>query len=325
MRLLPTFLLTICYLFITDIVIAANPRPSNNAQQHQLIIVSWNLQWLSVAKGKTKKIIRTSSDMAYLAKLITDISPDILAFQEVDNLEAIQAILPTSGYKILLSTRTQQPDEIFPVQNQFTGFAVKNSLRVTDNPDLRDLNLPFSRKQKRRKNTRKLRYGSYITVKTTNSKEFHILNVHLKSGCFSQKSSFKSTPCRVLRKQGHILNNWIKTRNKRNESYLVLGDFNHHLNSKHQWLLSTINASLSKPAILLSEQITAKCTISYSNKNGRKKRRRYRYLIDHALGSDKIAQLIIPNGNIFQYQYPAGAINQHQLSDHCPLILHLPL
>jgi len=281
------------------------------------------MQWLSLA-DREMVIARTAADYAHLASIITELSPDILAFQEVDSVEAVRAILPLATYKIFISDRHTNSEEVFPDQNQFTGFAVKAYLAVTNPPDLKTLNVGHHENQKHRKRTKKLRYGSYLIVRTGNKTELHLLNVHLKSGCFSRKYKQGSKSCRILKQQASVLSSWIRQRQNNNEDYLVLGDFNHRLNSQQQWLLTSLNDALPHTISNLTENITASCTVSHINRDGSREVRHYRSLIDHALSSQTIANTIRQSGQIYQYKYAPNIIEKHQLSDHCPLIIHIP-
>ncbi|MCW8328574.1 endonuclease/exonuclease/phosphatase family protein [Photobacterium sp. SDRW27] len=282
-----------------------------------LIIVSWNMQWLAWP-DKSITIPRTPGDYRRLANIISELSPDVLAFQEVDSIEAIQAILPRTGYKVFLSDRHKNRNEQFPQQNQFTGFAVKGSLRVTDAPDLETLNVSHG------KRTRKLRYGSYLIIHTAPDTKLHLLNVHLKSGCFSRKYKQGSQSCRTLRQQGAILASWIQQRQSNYEDFLIVGDFNHQLNSKQQWLLSSLNDALPQTVSNLTNGLTALCKVRHTNRDGTKEIRYYKSLIDHALSSVQISLKTRQYGQVYQYQFSNHLIERYQLSDHCPLVLHIP-
>ncbi|NBI54097.1 endonuclease/exonuclease/phosphatase family protein [Photobacterium alginatilyticum] len=303
---------------------------SSDAPNHQvnpfppLSIVSWNMQWLST--GSNKAIItRTAPDYRQLAGIVRALSPDILAFQEVNSIDAIQAILPPSGYKIFLSDRRHSPTEIFSDINQYTGFAIRNTLPVDDPQDLSTLNVGSYIKGKtkhgHRATTRKLRYGSYIVIHKGTDAELHLLNVHLKSGCFTRKSKKTSKPCRTLRRQASALAGWIQQRQDNNEHYIVVGDFNHRLNSRYQWLLTALNQQLSSPVYNLTEHVDAACLVSYRKRDGSRTNRLYRSLIDHAISSKVIAKAIATNGLVYQHHFTAGEVEKYQLSDHCPLVI----
>ncbi|WP_064609215.1 endonuclease/exonuclease/phosphatase family protein [Photobacterium sp. J15] len=319
-----SILLVLCHAMPAISKASGKTNTAVTVTQQPLIIMSWNLQWLSVADGKMK-VTRSQEDLQQLRQIIKEVSPDILAFQEVNSTKAIQTVLPRQhSYRIYISDRSQSPEEHFSSQNQFTGFAVRSSLQISDKPDLKKLNLVYHNKTSKNRFYSKLRYGAYIVLYPATNKELHILNVHLKSGCFSRKYG-KRRACHALKRQGEVLAQWIKTRQESSQQYLVIGDFNHQLNSQQQWLLTTLNRSSAQPSVLLSKEITGGCTISLRNKKGDRQIRHYNSLIDHALASSEIAQAMRQSGKFFQYHYPKKLIQQFQLSDHCPLILHLPL
>ena len=298
-------------------------RHLQSNQPSLLTLVSWNMQWLSVANKETF-ITRTTSDFTQLARILADLSPDILAFQEVDSISAIEALLPSSKYKIFLSDRLTSPNEKFAGINQFTGFAIKNGLPIDNPPDLKALNIRLHTRKDHTRQAGRLRYGSYIIVRKGMKNELHLLNIHLKSGCFSVKNKPSSRSCRTLRKQASALTTWIQQRLNNDEDYIVLGDFNHRLNSEHQWLLTSLNQKLSLPAFNLTENTDAACLARHTKRNGSRKKRLYRSLVDHALGSEKVANSIKMHGQVYQYQYATDEVDNYQLSDHCPLVISLP-
>lgn len=298
-------------------------NPGSRIPSSPLVIVSWNMQWLSVAKKNTV-ITRAAGDYKQLARIITTISPDILAFQEVDSVEAIQAILPDSKYRIYLSDRHKKSDEIFQANNQFTGFAVKRSLPVVDPPDLSTLNIRLRKQQKHNHLPGKLRYGSYLIIKPEANSELHLLNVHLKSGCFSRRYNRASLACRTLNRQATALVHWIRQRQTNDENYIVLGDFNHQLNSGKQWLLTALNVKLAFPIVSITKGMAASCRVKHTLSNGATQLRHYRTSIDHALSSETLTKAIRQRGQIYQYQDSISNITKFQLSDHCPLVLRLP-
>lgn len=296
-----------------------NPYPPLN-------IVSWNMQWLSTGSNKAR-ITRTTPDYHQLAGIVRELSPDILAFQEVDSVDAIEAILPPAGYKIFLSDRRHSPTEIFRDINQYTGFAIRSTIPVDNPQDLSSLNVGSYIKGKtkhgHRATTGKLRYGSYIVIHKGTDAELHLLNVHLKSGCFTRNSKKTSKPCRTLRRQASALAGWVQQRQDNNEHYIVVGDFNHRLNSRHQWLLTALNQALSSPVYNLTEHVDAACLVSYRKRDGSRTNRLYRSLVDHAISSNAIARAISTNGMVYQHRFNAAEVEKYQLSDHCPLVISL--
>lgn len=296
--------------------------PQSN-QSSSLTLVSWNMQWLGVM-NKDTFITRTASDFKQLARILADLSPDILAFQEVDSISAIEALLPSPKYKIYLSDRHTSQSEKFASVNQYTGFAIKSGLAIVNPPDIKTLNVTLHTRKEHTRQAGKLRYGSYIIVRKGTKDELHLLNIHLKAGCFSVKNKPRSRSCRILRQQVSTITMWIQQRLDNNEDYIVLGDFNHRLNSEHQWLLTSLNQRLSLPAINLTKNTDAACLVRYTKRDGSRGKRLYRSLVDHALGSKKVANSINTHGQVYQYQYTANDVDKYQLSDHCPLVINLP-
>ncbi|WP_413112845.1 endonuclease/exonuclease/phosphatase family protein [Thaumasiovibrio sp. DFM-14] len=274
---------------------------SNNT----LTIVSWNLQWMSL---KQDKVIREPRDYQKFSQLITDLNPDIFAFQEVDSIEAIYKILPNSSYDVLLSGR-DAPNS--GRSQQYTGFAVRNTLSYTVKPALTSL-APNQR----------LRYGTVITLSGRRGTPLTIMNVHLKSGCFEEfnhkiENKGKRKSCVTLSEQFSSLKEWVSAHSDSQGHYMVIGDFNHRLatsKSYHQW------ASFDASPTLVTGKLNASC---YA-KNRRGGYNRYDELIDHAITDPALAAAIQTRGSVMQIQLSLKELKQFTLSDHCPIMIRVP-
>lgn len=161
-----------------------------------------------------------------VAKVIHDISPDVIAFQEVSGTAAIQDALGRSAnhYRIC----------------SYSGYSVQrlaiawkknlgNSRGVCDvNPAL---SLPENG------DARRPRPGLRLAL-DINGKKTAFLNVHLKSSCVSplekgdqQRGQLETgqRDCQVLQQQIQPLENWIEQTSQNFDRYVVLGDFNRDL------------------------------------------------------------------------------------------------
>ncbi|MCE0495392.1 endonuclease/exonuclease/phosphatase family protein [Vibrio salinus] len=267
-----------------------------------LSIASWNLQWLTsqpIHHSKLKINKRSSSDFEQLATLFRQNDVDILAFQEVNDSPAIKKVVGNE-YKLYLSDRSKPEWSRLQFKdiNQYTGFAVRKSLFITDPPDIQLIHKS------------QLRFASYIVLRRTQKPDLHLLSVHLKSGCFGKWNPHKKA-CITLKKQGVELNKWMKQRIINHNDFAILGDFNHNLSYPKDWLWRGITHNLNHQPILSTKRTSADCR--QLNKRG--KTFRYRHIIDHMITSDSVTI-----SETHQVPYPAKALKHYQLSDHCLLL-----
>ena len=279
----------------------------NFAHAGQVLFTSWNLEWLTnnpVEKIAASK--RTNNDFFKLALHLNSIRPDILAFQEVDSISTINKILDNK-YNIFISDRNNNTNSYlqFSDINQYTGFAVSERWQVTDPQDIR------------LSPGRKLKFATYIVLQQDSAPAIHLLSVHLKAGCGGKYK--RNDSCNVLRKQGKKLNQWIKTRLNHNESFILLGDFNHNLAYPRDWLWEELTKGTKENHVRLATQSSeANCRVR--SKRSKQKIYRYRNLIDHIVVSGDL-NFSQPVQNL----YPEGQVLNYQLSDHCPLSMKLDL
>lgn len=298
------------YLWILSLV--SHPISAASLKESTVNIATWNLEWLTTNPNNSiKESKKSSQDFAVLNGKFGQISPDILAFQEVDSIAAIQKVVGNE-YKIYLSDRAkpQYANLQFDDLNQYTGFAISKTW-LTENQatvvDLEDIVLdPNS----------KLRFATYIVLKRPNQADMHLLSVHLKSGCPAKKK--RSRSCRQLSDQADQLNQWLATRVSNKDNFIVMGDFNHNLSYKGDWMWQKLTAGLDKKTQLATQTTTAICQVK-SNRNPNKL---YRYpsLIDHIIVSQ-------PNQaqDTQQVVFTKQEALNYRLSDHCPVVSKLEI
>lgn len=269
-------------------------------------VATWNLEWLTdepVERIETSK--RTRQDVAKLADYAKQLNADIIAFQEVESVAVAEKVFGTQ-YQIYLSDRAQDPfrQNQFDSGNQYTGFAIRRGIDVEDLGDIRLEANPKSR----------LRFASYLIIAPQSKTPIHALAVHLKAGC---SGAFKQRrECEKLKEQGHHIHSWIQQRQRAHHQYLILGDFNHNLAYRGDWLWNIMISD--HPATLLTKHTKAKCQVR-SNRHPTKLHQ-FRSLIDHMIVSEgfntqqKASQLIYLRQDVLDYR----------LSDHCPVFIDLP-
>lgn len=272
---------------------------------YAVTLSTWNMEWLTLNPSeKFKPSERNEYDFQSLNNYFIKSSSQILAFQEVDSAEAIQKVVGNE-YKIYLSDRSSNPKKQFNDINQYTGFAVHNSISVTD-PD--DFSLLPNKK------TSKLRYAAYI-IATVNEKPLHLLSVHLKSGCFGQKKN--NYACSTLEQQTEEVIDWINERNEKKQDYLILGDFNHTLAHPRSWVWKEIQKGTPQDPYLLTEDTKGSCTVKQWKRNW-PKYTTFTRLIDHGISNLSLKQV-----EVEQLLYDQNDVKKFQLTDHCPIIFKI--
>ncbi|EPW6409212.1 endonuclease/exonuclease/phosphatase family protein [Vibrio vulnificus] len=283
-------------LFFTGLVYLLLPTPLLAAQP--ITFTSWNMEWLSsTASARVKESHRNDEDFAKLAMYFQKTNSDVLAFQEVNNLAAIKKVVGTS-YQILFSDRSNPRYQRFQFDdiNQYTGFAIKKGIPFRDVGDIQ-LN----------KGNSKLRFASYVIIGNA-SNEVHVLNVHLKAGC---SGAYKGNDaCRTLRLESQALGQWISQRHNNKQTYLVLGDFNHNLAYRNDWLMNELTSA--GKIHLLTEDTKANCKVR--SKKHPNKVHSFRSLIDHIIVSEGLSA---SQGE--QRLFTSNDVLKYQLSDHCPV------
>ncbi|PQJ63773.1 metal-dependent hydrolase [Vibrio chagasii] len=271
----------------------------NQAIAEPLTISSWNIEWLSTNEAVNKfSDKRDQVDFDKLGTYFQSLNADVVAFQEVDDVNAIQRVAGDQ-YQILMSDRAlpKNSNHQFKEVNQYTGFAVRKGVPLTDYADF-----PLETTS-----NSKLRFASYIVIETE-TKPIHMLSVHLKAGC---SGAYKSNrDCSRLKEQAQQLNKWIKQRERNNEYYAILGDFNHNLAYSRDWMWKELTQYTD--AQLATRKTRADCKVR-SNRNNHRTHQ-FRSVIDHivvseSLNADPAKQQVFKTQDVLDYK----------LSDHCPV------
>ncbi|ELI1811161.1 endonuclease/exonuclease/phosphatase family protein [Vibrio fluvialis] len=281
------------------ILLTLSPWVSANT----LTVSSWNIEWLTLNPSAPKdKGKRSEQDFAALRQHFAKLNSDVLAFQEVDSIDAVENVVGP-GYHVVLSDRSQpnHAGHQFGDINQYTGFAVRNGIPFRDPPDI-DLY---------DKRNHKLRFAAYIVLYPDTPNSLHTLSVHLKAGCSGKFQSNQSS-CQTLLKQGKALNAWIKQRESKQEAYLIMGDFNHNLAYRGDWLWQTMTQGTKAEPTLASQQTQATCKVR--SRQQANKLHQFRSLIDHVIISPNLKA-----DEARQVNFDSQQVLSYQLSDHCPL------
>lgn len=259
-------------------------------KERRLVIASWNIEWLHEAPGQGP-VKRQGRDFERLRSYARNLDADIVALQEVNGAAAARRVFDDGEYDFHFSSRAN-------VQN--TGFAYRRHLKVTPHPDLETLSLDGT-----------LRHGVDLSVQL-GEVTLRLLNVHLKSGCFSEPLTSPGRACSKLRSQLPLLEQWIDARAMEAQPFLVLGDFNRHLGTHDSfWKELDDGAPAGADLELPSNGLRSKC-------QGGK----HPHLVDHiVLGRDALPYLA--QGSFEQLVFDPEHQAREQLSDHCPIRVQL--
>ncbi|MFA0194564.1 endonuclease/exonuclease/phosphatase family protein [Vibrio artabrorum] len=272
---------------------------SSHAFAEPLTISSWNIEWLSDSTAVNKfSEQRDQADYDKLEQYFQSLNADVVAFQEVDDVNTIQRIAGDQ-YEILMSDRSlpKNRSRQFKEVNQYTGFAVRKGITLTDYADF-----PLESSA-----SSKLRFASYMVVETA-TKPIHMLSVHLKSGC---SGAYKSNSnCSRLKAQAQQLNQWIQQRERNGQDYAILGDFNHNLSYSRDWMWKDLTKNTD--AQLATRKTRADCKVR-SNRNNHRTHQ-FRSVIDHIVVS-KSLNATPAKQEIFETQ----DVLNYKLGDHCPV------
>lgn len=280
-------------LLLLLILLAALP-----ARAADLTLVAWNIAWLTAKPpghpDLPRELVRRGpADYAVLQRIASGLDADIVAFQEVDGPLAAARVFDATRYAFFFP---QEQD------TQRAGFAVRRTLRVTQNPDLAELDLrPAARFS--------LRRGTDITVEAEGQR-LRLLSIHLRAGCAEGRLAGRSAQCEELLRQGGYLARWIAARRAAGEAFVIAGDFNRRLD-RGDALLALLEAEA--PLTLATAGHRDRCWGAD------------RPLIDHILAGgaargwlDARSVRVLP----LPETHPNG---RDTLSDHCPVIARFRL
>ena len=257
------------------------------AEARSLKIATWNLEWLTLRplgdpalpSGVAPK---TTEAIARLRGYALHLDADVVAFEEVDGPGMAAKVFPPDRYHIVMVDGTEV---------QRLGFAIRNGISFSRNPDLFVLNL----------RNQGLRAGADVTLDVDGAL-LRLLAVHLKSGCASTKLTRQDdTPaCAELHRQIPLLQDWIAARAADGEAFILLGDFNRQMDDQDQmWHALQRKA----PLTLVDEGQESPCWGGGS-------------FIDHLIAGGPARDWLVP-GSLRVMVYREDVSWKALLSDHC--------
>lgn len=273
-------------------ILAAQP-----AVAAELKLATWNIAWLTLrhAEMPRDQARRRPADLSLLAGYAKRLDADVVALQEVDGPEAAARVFDPRAYAFYF------PDED---DLQRAGFAVRRSLRVTQNPDLAALDLyPRARHS--------LRRGTDITVHAGGHR-LRLLSVHLKAGCRDGRLDRPGRECETLAEQTGILARWTAARQAEGIPFALMGDFNRTLSHPQDGMLQALVARA--PLTRVTEGTSNPC---WSGPRGG------RAFVDHILLGGPAQRWLVPDSLRVMVYGERGGEWRDRLSDHCPVSIRL--
>ncbi len=265
----------------------------------ELRITTWNIAWASLRPTGDPDMprdyrARTEADWALLRQYAQRLESDIIALQEIDGPRAAARIFDERTYAFF-----------FPDENdvQRSGFAVRRTLRATQNPDLAALDIrPHARFS--------LRRGVDITVEAGTSR-LRLLSVHLNAGC--REGDLQGGPeCNSLSQQANVLAGWIAERRRENAPFMILGDFNRRIAPTGDSFADRLTNAA--PLTRLNEGYANPC---FADPRGG------RPFISHIFAGGAARNWSI--NNTLRVMVYAERDARERLSDHCPISVRMRL
>ena len=292
------------------------------------VLASWNLAWLLTpatydellpacrksgqirsnersipcTPGRDPIPQRQAADFDALAAVAGQLHADVVALQEVDGPEAA-ALVFRQGWKVDCFVSRAHVQKV--------GFAIREGIPYQCNPEFAALDVDGAS-----------RAGADLTLYPGTPQAVRLLGVHLKSGCVdgSLKTS-TSEPCKSLRRQVPVVEQWVDARAAEGGRFAVLGDFNRALDQDAKYSAGPDEAapasvfralSDGKPAGAVLRRATERSCFDGDPHDGPP--------IDNILVSQSLAAGRTLDGTHLRYDKQlAGRI----LSDHCPILLRL--
>jgi len=258
----------------------------------ELKLATWNLEWLTTSDRDLPPDVhpKQPQDIDLLRHYADELDADVIAIQEVDGPAVAARVFPPDRYSIHISH-----DNIV----QRVGIAVRRGLHYSVNPDLSGLDVDPGRQ---------LRSGADITLQQ--QPPLRVLAVHLKTGCMDARLSGRvHRACAELREQLPPLLDWIRARRAEGMAFVIMGDFNRHMDGRDQ-LWSALNRSA--PLTRATEGHTSPCWGGEG-------------FIDHIILGGAARDWLLPDTLRVMTYREAGPGWKERLSDHCPVSVRLRL
>ena len=277
-------------LLITLLLCLGFPPPF--AASAELKLTTWNLEWLTLRTAGDRALPqdvrpKAADDWAVLRRYAEELAADVVALQEVDGPEAAATVFPPARYALHFTR-----DRVV----QRVGFAVRQGLSFTANPDLVALNVTPDA-------PRPLRAGADITLEQPGGR-LRLLSVHLKTGCREDKLDRSPRPqCDQLRQQLIALQGWIAQRRDEGIPFVLMGDFNRWMDARDGFYAALQSTG---PLARATEGRSSPCWGGGG-------------FVDHIIAGGAARAWMQPDSLRVTVYRETGTAAKARLSDHCPV------
>lgn len=303
---------------------AAPAAAARSAEPRTLRIATWNLEWLiapeefrrlarscvprGVDPGPRRRSIpcrvaeeleRSALDFSAIERYARQLDADVVAFQEVDGVEAARKVFRDHDFCF-----TRRAD----VQNN--GFAIRKGIPHRCGTDVEALSLG-----------NRVRRGAELILYPGERREIRLLSLHLKSGCLRRPLDDPRRECDDLARQVPVLERWIDAQVAAGRRFALLGDFNHDLfldtgaarNEAGELRNFWAEIDDGEPAGLDLVNVAAGQRFTNCSPD-----QNFTSFIDHVVLDSQLAAWRVPGSFVRLTYRPADAL-QRKLPDHCPV------
>ena len=298
---------------VTTILLILAPVPGIAADP-AVTLAAWNIEHLAANNAQGCRP-RDTAEYDAIRIYLKRADADVVAFQEVEDLHAAKRVFPASDYDIHVSERpTRKFPDCYDVPQsrlmQRTGFAVRKDIterlgmRAVRQPDVRELQGTHDSG----------RWGVYLILEQVEARSIparpplHLLSIHLKSRCTYQAlTAKKANPnCALLHEQVGALSDWINTRSRLGQDFIIAGDFNRQLDQLGDEVWVRLESGGKSGSYVDLEKVL------HGINHPRPYNPKYPYAIDHIIYNQAVDGLVLETETYFDTR--AG-----KYSDHLPL------
>lgn len=263
-----------------------------NAQTDSLplSIGTFNIAWLGDGEGNDV-IPRTAEQYKLIADVIQETSADIIALQEIENVNAINKVLiHLPQYSAILGSNGK---------SQNVGFLYKKTLTVESLGEYAPIAIDPSRN----------RPGYVVKIKKGNF-DCYLMSVHFKSTSrFDSTDEMRTTSRLMRREQSQKAMYWIDsiTSHAIDQDVFIVGDLNDFPKREKEPTLQALSSSLN---------------VTFLTENMKSCKFQHFYVIDHIIASTSAQKRFLKGTERMidihsMYQKDIA----EKISDHCPIVM----
>ena len=260
------------------------------SDQEPLSIATFNIAWLGDGEGKDV-ISRSKEEYKLIADIINETSADIIALQEIENMQALnQLLVHLPEYMAVLGTNGKA---------QNVGFMHKKSLKVESLGEYAPIAIDPSRN----------RPGYVVKVKKGNF-DCYMMSVHFKSTSrYDSTDEMRAESRKMRREQSANAKYWMDSlrSNKIDQDIFIVGDLNDFPKREKEPTLQALSESTD---ITFLTADMKSCTF------------RNFYVIDHIIASKQATHRFIKGSErMIDIRSMHSKEVAEKISDHCPIVM----